>query len=75
MSAPLGIVYQTDATAETQVRIVGVFPDDTHPPIVYPIALAASSKNPDARRYLDFLESAATKPAFEKQGFTVLNVN
>ena len=73
--APLGIVYQTDATAETQVRIVGVFPDDTHPPIVYPIALAASSKNPDARRYLDFLESAATKPAFEKQGFSVLNVN
>jgi molybdate transport system substrate-binding protein len=70
--APLGIVYATDAVAEAQVKIVGVFPDDTHPPIVYPIALTAVSTNPEARRFLDFLASTAAKPVFETQGFRVL---
>jgi molybdate transport system substrate-binding protein len=54
------------------VRIVGVFPAGSHPPIVYPIALTAGSSNPDARRVLDFLESPAARPAFERQGFAVL---
>ncbi len=70
--APLGIVYQTDAAADRSVKVVATFPADTHPPIVYPIALAASSKNADAGRFLAFLESAAAKPIFERQGFTVL---
>jgi molybdate transport system substrate-binding protein len=70
--APLGIVYETDAAADRGVKIVGVFPADTHPPIIYPIALTASSKSPAAPRLLHFLESPAAKPFFEKQGFTVL---
>ena len=37
--APLGIVYQTDAASDPNVRIVGTFPEDSHPPIVYPVAL------------------------------------
>jgi molybdate transport system substrate-binding protein len=48
------------------------FPEDSHPPIVYPVALTADSKNPDAARLLAFLTSAAARPIFEKQGFTVL---
>src|ERR1700687_3186731 len=36
--APLGIVYQTDAQAEKRVRVVGVFPEDTHPTIISPVA-------------------------------------
>jgi molybdate transport system substrate-binding protein len=71
--APLGIVYQTDAAADKGVKIVAVFPADTHPPIVYPIALTAASKNPGAAKLLGFLESPAAKPIFEKQGFTVLH--
>ena len=70
--APLGIVYATDAAAEKGVKIVGVFPEDTHPPIVYPIALTSSSKNPAAAKFLAFLESPAATPLFKKQGFTVL---
>jgi molybdate transport system substrate-binding protein len=69
---PLGIVYATDAASDPKVKIVGVFPEDTHPPIIYPAALTASSKNPDAAKLLAFLESSAARPAFEKQGFTVL---
>jgi molybdate transport system substrate-binding protein len=69
---PLGIVYATDAKADPRVKIVGVFPEDTHPPIVYPAALTASSKNPSAVRLLEFLGSPPAKPIFEKAGFTVL---
>ena len=69
---PLGIVYATDAKADPRVKIVGVFPEETHPPIIYPAALTASSKSPSAARLLDFLVSPAAKPVFERQGFTVL---
>jgi len=70
--APLGIVYQTDAAADPNVRIVGAFPENTHPPIVYPIALVASSANPDAVAFVAYLRSPGAKASFEKQGFTVL---
>jgi molybdate transport system substrate-binding protein len=70
--APLGIVYQTDVTAEPSVKIVGFFPAETHPPIIYPIALTAGSTNPGAAAFLAYLESAKARPLFEKQGFTVL---
>jgi molybdate transport system substrate-binding protein len=70
--APLGIVYQTDAAADKGVKIVGVFPESTHPPIIYPIAVTTISTNPGAAAYVAFLKSAAARPAFEKQGFVVL---
>jgi molybdate transport system substrate-binding protein len=70
--APFGIVYQTDAVAEPKAKVVGVFPADTHPPIIYPIALTAGSTNPDAAAFLAYLESPKARPFFEKQGFTVL---
>ena len=70
--APLGIVYQTDAAADPNVRIVGTFPEDTHPPIIYPIALTANGSHPDATAFLDYIKSAKAKPLFEAQGFTVL---
>lgn len=69
--APFGIVYQTDAAADPGVKVAGVFPADTYPPIIYPIALTASTKNPDAAKFLAFLHSADAKP-FVKQGFAVL---
>ena len=70
--APLGIVYQTDADSDKGVQIVGTFPDDTHPPIIYPIAVVAASTNPGAPDYVAFLRSPTTRPIFEKQGFRVL---
>ena len=70
--APLGIVYKTDAASDPNVRIVGAFPDGSHPPIIYPMALLATSTNPDAQAFVDYLKSPAGKPFFEKQGFTVL---
>jgi molybdate transport system substrate-binding protein len=69
--APLGIVYATDVAADPGVKVVGVFPPDSHPPIVYPIALTSENKDPAAGRLLEFLTSAAAKPIFERHGFTI----
>ena len=68
---PLGIVYQTDAASDKDVKIVGIFPQDTHPSIIYPIAVVVSSTNPAALGYLAYLKSRAARPTFEKHGFTV----
>jgi len=54
------------------VSRVGIFPEDSHPPIIYPAALTKDTKAADARPFLDHLKSARARPAFEKQGFTVL---
>ncbi|HMK70884.1 MAG TPA: molybdate ABC transporter substrate-binding protein [Xanthobacteraceae bacterium] len=69
--APLGIVYATDAKVEPKVKIVGVFPEDSHPPIVYPAALTANAKA-EAAPYLAFLRSATAKSIFESFGFIFL---
>lgn len=70
--APYGIVYQTDAAADQGVKIVGTFPQDSHEPIIYPVAILSESKSPAAAAYLEFLKSAKAAPFFEKQGFTIL---
>ena len=69
--APLGIVYETDAKVEKNVKIVGHFPEDSHPPIAYPVALTANAK-PEAAQYLAYLRSGVAKAVFETYGFTFL---
>jgi len=69
--AVLGIVYATDAKVEPGVKIVGTFPADTHPPIIYPVAATTTAK-PEANDYLAYLRSAAAKAVLEKYGFTYL---
>src|SRR6185312_8621784 len=70
--ANLGIVYSTDAAAEPNVKVVGEFPAHSHPPIIYSAALTKSTKATDAKAFLELLKSNKARPAFEKQGFTVL---
>lgn len=70
--APYGIVYATDAVAENGVTVVGTFPADSHPPIVYPAAVVAASDNPLAAEYLAFLRGDAARAAFERQGFRIV---
>jgi molybdate transport system substrate-binding protein len=69
--AALGIVYETDARVEPNVKIIGHFPADSHPAIVYPVALTAHAK-PQAARYLNFLRSGVAKSVFETHGFSFL---
>ncbi|MDB5393660.1 MAG: modA [Rhodospirillales bacterium] len=70
--APLGIVYETDAKVDPNVRIVAVFPEDSHKPIRYPVAVVKASHNPDAAKFVAFLNEPAAQAIFSKYGFAVL---
>ncbi|WP_137136776.1 molybdate ABC transporter substrate-binding protein [Rhizobium sp. FKY42] len=70
--APYGIVYQTDAAADPGVSIVGTFPADSHPAIIYPVAQLTESKSAAATDYLKFLSSVEVSGFFTAQGFTIL---
>lgn len=67
--ARAGIVYETDAKADGRVRVVGVFPASTHPPIIYPVAVLGRSTNPGAMRFQAFLLSRAGQAIFARYGF------
>ncbi|XIA66048.1 molybdate ABC transporter substrate-binding protein [Bradyrhizobium sp. TZ2] len=69
--AVLGIVYSTDAKIEPGVKVVGTFPADSHPAIIYPVAATTAAK-PEASDYLAFLRSTAAKKILEKYGFKFL---
>jgi molybdate transport system substrate-binding protein len=69
--AVLGIVYETDAKVDKNVKIVGAFPADSHQPITYPVAATVNAK-PEAATYLAFLRSPTAKAVFEQYGFTFL---
>jgi molybdate transport system substrate-binding protein len=68
----IGIVYATDAKVEPNVKIVGVFPDDSHPPVIYPVAATTATTNAGVTRYLDFLRTGTAKAIFERYGFSFL---
>ena len=70
--APLGVVYGSDAKAEPKVRVVAVFPENTHAPIVYPVARIAASKNPHAVAFARWLATPAASRIFRAHGFKVL---
>jgi len=69
---PLGIVYSTDAKIEPKVKVIGVFPEGSHPPIKYPVAAMKDAKSKALKPYLQFLRTPTAKTIFEKYGFTFL---
>lgn len=70
--APLGVVYKTDAPADPKVKIVGTFPADSHPPIVYPVAKLRDAKSANADALLKRLTAGPARQVFEAAGFAVL---
>jgi molybdate transport system substrate-binding protein len=70
--APYGIVYETDAKMDPGVHVVAAFPENSHPPIVYPVALTKTAPAP-AKAFMAFLAGPEAKAIFEKAGFTVFN--
>jgi molybdate transport system substrate-binding protein len=69
--APLGIVYATDARVDPGVRVVAVFPPDTHLPITYPVAVTSGAA-PGATRFVEFLRNDDSRETFQKFGFLTL---
>lgn len=69
---PLGIVYATDAKVEPKVKVIGTFPEDSHPPVTYPVAAVKGSRNSAVDSYLSFLRTHRARTIFERFGFTDL---
>lgn len=70
--AKLGIVYGSDATVEPKVEVLAIFPESSHAKIIYPAALIAASKNPNAQSFLNYLSSTDAKAIFLTNGFKLL---
>lgn len=68
---PFGIVYATDAAISDKVKVVGTFPENTHPPVVYPMALVKGNDTEVAKSFFAFLKTDEAKAVFKKYGFTV----
>jgi molybdate transport system substrate-binding protein len=69
-NADAGIVYVTDAMTTPEVAVVATAPEDSHSPVIYPVAILKSSKETDeAKRFLDFLAGTKAKDVFKKYGF------
>lgn len=71
--AALGIVYATDAGAGDAVSVLGTFPADSHPPIVYPGALLTGAADEADRAFFEALSFAPADATFDGQGFAILN--
>ncbi len=69
---PAGIVYTTDALLSKKVKVVATFPDDSHPKIVYPVALIAGHDSPEAKAFYDYLNGPEAAAVFERYGFILL---
>jgi len=68
--APAAIVFATDVKDVPGTRIIGTFPDASHPPIVYPVALTMAAPHADAaERLLAYLKSAEARTLFDRYGY------
>ncbi|GAA6179591.1 molybdate ABC transporter substrate-binding protein [Shimia sp. NS0008-38b] len=70
--AQAGVVYVTDAAAENRVRTLGVFPEETHDDIVYPVAMVQGRDRPEVLEFMEFWDGSLARAAFQSRGFRVL---
>jgi len=68
--APAGIVYATDVKITPTLGVAGVFPENSHEPIRYPVAIVASGDTQEAKDFLAFLNTTPAGDVFEHYGFT-----
>ena len=69
-----GIVYRSDALAESRVRIAFTFPAESSPAVVYPGAVVAGSSSSEvAEDFLAFLQGPDARSIFAASGFGAPN--
>ncbi|CDH26200.1 molybdate ABC transporter substrate-binding protein [Xenorhabdus bovienii] len=69
---PLGIVYGSDAVASKKVKVVGIFPSESHKPVEYPIAIIKGHENQAVRDFYDYLKTPEAAVIFKRYGFSPL---
>jgi molybdate transport system substrate-binding protein len=66
------IVYKTDALAGRRVKVVARAPENSHAPVIYPIAIIKDTKHPAAaKHFVPFLASPQAAAIFRQFGFTI----
>ena len=68
--AAAGIVYASDAASTDDVVTVGSFPPDSHPPIVYPLAVISGRSTPHIAALVEFISSPIAADIFRNYGFS-----
>ncbi|KKC99563.1 MULTISPECIES: molybdate ABC transporter substrate-binding protein [Photobacterium] len=69
--AKFGIVYQTDAQVAKNVKVVAHFPEQSHQPITYPVALTQQTPSKSAQGFYDYLQTSDAAEVFQRYGFSV----
>ena len=67
--APLGVVYATDAAADPSVTVLAIFPENSHPPILYPVARLAGADRAEVASVLALLTGPKACLIFDQHGF------
>jgi len=70
---PLGIIYGSDAVSSDKVRVVGVFPDQSHNPIEYSMAIICGHENPQVNDFYEYLKNPTATTIFRNNGFSYIN--
>jgi molybdate transport system substrate-binding protein len=68
--APLGVALFTDAS-DPRVRLVGVFPDDIYPAIIFRAAMTRSAQE-GTEVFLKYLREPEARVVFDRYGFLVV---
>ncbi|MGG4622776.1 molybdate ABC transporter substrate-binding protein [Serratia odorifera] len=68
--APLGIVYGSDAVASDKVKVIGVFPAESHKPVEYPMAIVKGHDSPSVSAFYTYLKSPQAAAIFQRYGFS-----
>lgn len=68
---PFGIVYSTDAAITKKVRVAGVFPENSHPEIVYQAGIVRGKGSENTEKFYNYLKTSEASKVFTKYGFTV----
>ncbi len=63
-----GVVYATDARSSEKIERLGIFPQRSYSPVIYPAA-AVKPANKAAEVFLSYLDSAQAQTIFNKYGF------
>jgi molybdate transport system substrate-binding protein len=70
--APAAVVFSVNAAGRSGIKVAGIFPKQSHPPIVFPVAILRHSDNVDAARFLSFLKSERAMSVFKRFGYQPL---
>ena len=68
--SPLGIGYASDAVPFAELQVVATFPPESHPPIVYPVAMVKEHDSVSVRDFYSYLISADSREVFLRYGFS-----